>query len=181
MLWAVLAKSPLPLRLYFAAQLAGTILLELAYKHVSTQTYEALYGICFALVVGTMGDVVWRCVPKKGLIIAAVMSAFILLLIVPSVEVWDADTTLVMAEGFFFSFAGTALAIRVILGSELQKVYATLVILWFTLALFDFAFSIDQHVMERANLWVPTISVLVAMCYMGKKLREYSRTPQSTH
>jgi hypothetical protein len=171
----MLAKSPLPLRLYFVAQLINTVLLETCYGRVSPQTYELLYVFGLALILGTMGDVIWRVVPKKGLVAAAAISGIVVLLVVSSVHGWNVDTRIVVAEGFFLSFAGTALALRVPQLGGLMKVYAALVVLWFVLALFDFAFAIDRQIMERMNLWLPTICVITAMSYMGWKLREYAR------
>lgn len=174
-LWALTAKAPKPLRVYFFAQLFNTLLVEFAYEHVGRYSYAALYTIGLLIIVCAMVDIVWTSVKSWGIIalalsFAGIMSAAVFF----SIQHLDVGSMAGLVEGGILTACGTALSFRVPYATR-WKIPAALVMLWLTLAFFDFSYALSVSGTEVLNLWFRTFALIAAMVYLGWKLREPSQ------
>lgn len=172
-LWAVLAKAPKALRVYFVAQLVNTILLETAYGRVGTAMYASLYTAGFAIIFCAMVEIVWEAVRSwPVLAVAGVLSGLILLMASRSVPHWNEAVVVIMLEATLLVFCTCALAFRVpFMADKSKRVHTALVLLWFSLAVFDFCLAARVPMTDFLNQWAPTWALVSTMFYLGYQLR----------
>lgn len=168
---ALTAKAPRPLKFYFGAQLFNTLLVELAYNHVSKETYAAIYAVGMVILVLAMVEIVWSSV--KNWWIIALSTSFSMLCcygVYTVIGHMSIGSWIVLIEGGALTACGTALALKTPFYKP-WKVAATLVILWFILAMFDFGWVLNR-LNEFWNLWLPISALTIAMAYLARILRE---------
>jgi hypothetical protein len=172
-LWALLAKAPTPLKVYFAAQLINTVLLETAFGRVSSSMYEMLYSAGFALIFWAMGELVWKTVRSKIVFVTSgIVTAGVLYMASTGIHLWNEAVLIVMGEAALLAFSGVALAFSVpFMRPEGKRVYGSLVVLWFALAAFDFCFAARLPMTSFLNHWLPTWCLVGVMLYLGWMLR----------
>lgn len=171
-LWALTAKAPRPLRIYFFAQLFNMLLVVVSYGRMGTNGYTAMYAIGLLMIVYAMGEIVWQNVKSWWLLLfSGVFAALLAGATFSAIKQFDAGAWAGLIEGAILTFCGTALAFTVP-HSRTPKISATLVILWLSLAFFDFAYAMSVSATSLMNLWFRTFAVIAAMAYLGWKLRE---------
>lgn len=171
-LWALTAKAPKALRVYFFAQLFNLLLTELPFDSVGPRTYTALYAAGLVVIVCAMAEIVWQSVKSWWLLsFAAIFSAVLSGATYSAIRMFNAGSWAGLIEGAILTFCGTALAFSVP-HSRTPKISATLVLLWLSLAFFDFSYAMSINATNLLNLWFRTFAVIAAMLYLGWKLRE---------
>jgi hypothetical protein len=162
---ALAATSPLPtrtLRLYFIAELAGTLVLETV-RHLSVSTDTDLYRIVYCLALLPIRllacMVAWQ--ESRGMSYGAIPLAAGLLYFAmrgtaPTVDQWIA-----IADGVVITTAGLALAFSAAF-SRYRSIYATLAILWMLLGLFDFGYALQPF-----DRWSELNDSLLPMMVIG--------------
>jgi len=145
---ALAATSPLPtrtLRLYFIAELAGTLVLETV-RHLSigfdTNAYRVIYCLTLVPIRILACSIAWY--ESKRMALAAIPFAIGLLYLAtkgisPTVDQW-----IVIVDGVVITAAGLALAFSAAF-SPFTRIYATLTILWMLLGLFDFGYALQPY------------------------------------
>ena len=171
-LWALTAKAPRPLRVYFFAQLFNMLLVVISYGRMDKNAYTVMYAIGLIAIVSAMAEIVWQNVKSWWLLIfAGMFSALLTGATYSAIRQFDAGAWAGLTEGAILTFCGTALAFTVP-HSRTPKISATLVLLWLSLAFFDFAYAMSISATSLMNLWFRTFAVIAAMGYLGWKLRE---------
>ena len=140
--------SPLPtrtLRLYFIAELVGTLVLETS-RHLSigfdSNTYRVLYCLTLAPIRLLACTVAWKESGRMALGALPFAAGLLYLAtrgMVPTVDQWIA-----IADGVIITAAGLGLAFSAAFSPH-RWVYATLTILWMLLGLFDFGYALQPY------------------------------------
>lgn len=176
-LWALTAKAPRPLRFYFGAQIVYCAIIYLAFADLAKGwirpiDYFVAYCGGLALVAYAMAKIVWE--SKKGwgaFLFSLGLSLTFTIAAYFGIRQLDAGALSGLVEGGILTFCGAALALS-IPRSKSPKVSAALVYLWLVLAFFDYAYAMAISGTEILNLWFRTFAVIVAMLYLGHKLRK---------
>ena len=130
-------------RAYFAAELAGTVVLESA-RHwplgFDTDGYRILYCLALLPIRFLACLIAWR--ESRWMSVAAIPLSLGLLYcathgIHPSVDQWIS-----ILDGVVVTSAGLGLAFSAAFSPD-RNVYATLTILWMMLGLFDFGYALQ--------------------------------------
>jgi len=170
--------SPLPtrtLRLYFIAELVGTLVLETS-RHLSigfdSNTYRVLYCLTLAPIRLLACTVAWKESGKMALGALPFAAGLLYLAtrgMVPTVDQWIA-----IADGVIITAAGLGLAFSAAFSPH-RWVYATLTILWMLLGLFDFGYALQPYGQWRdLNDTLLPVMVIGAFGWIG--FRSVGRT-----
>lgn len=168
---ALTAKAPKPLKFYLGAQLFNTLLVELAYNRVGKDTYALIYAAGMVIIILAMAEIVWANVRNWWIIgLSTFFSMLCCYGVYTAIEHMTIGSWVVLIEGGALTACGTALAFKTPFYKP-WKVAASLVVLWFILAMFDFGWIL--HVLnEFWNLWLPICALTVVMAYLARVLRE---------
>ena len=176
-LWALTAKAPRQLRIYFFAQIVYCVIMYLAFMDlvkgwIRPVDYFIAYCVGLSFVAYAMAKIVLE--HKRGW--GSIVFSLILCLTFAGaacfgIKEFDAGAWSGLIEGTILTFCGTSLALSIPRAKN-PKISAALVCLWLVLAFFDYAYAMSVSGTEFWNLWFRTFAVIVAMLYLGHKLRK---------
>lgn len=148
------------------------MLVIISYGYLNGAAYVALYSLGLVVIAYAMAEIVLE--SKKGWGAFLFSGSLCLAFTVAAcfgIKEFDAGAWAGLVEGGLLTFCGTALALSVP-RSKYPKIPAALVCLWLVLAFFDYAYALSVSGTEILNLWFRTFAVIVAMLYLGNKLRK---------
>lgn len=175
-LWAMTAPAAKALKFYFAAQLFNLLIAELPYGYVSPEAYVVLYGVGLAAIMLATTAIVWDVVHSRWVIFFSCVAASVVEIAgIANITHWSIGAMAGLIEGGMLFSAATALALKVpFIKAEEKTVksYFALVLLWFTLGIFDFAYAKGVPMTPMLNTWLRSFLVVGTLLYVGAKLRD---------
>ena len=140
------------LSLYLATELVTTAIIERAFNRYGSNSpqYAFVYGFARPFELAAAAIV------SRIKLLAIMLSLFAAWAVFLYYD-WTVDATLALTEGFCFLVIGLSQAMRAPF-TEGRYVNGTLAFLWCSLAIFDFAYTMNwsRVAMQNLNDWVPT-------------------------
>ena len=174
------ATSPLPtrlIRLYFAAELAGNILLEVCRYTVPFET--DLYRILFCAATLPIRIIACMIVFKTSKWISVTMIPYavaMLFVALHKLETITVDQWILILDGVVITYAGLSLAVITPFIKN-RAVYGTLTILWVLLGMFDFGYVLQPYWRwEELNDSLLPVIIIGAFLWISLKTRWVGRT-----